>query len=129
MHSREHTVMEAIPGMSEHVIWMDMDVDTAIRMAMVMVMAMDVGMDMGTVMDMDMSMESVMVTVMESASLGTKIIAPITELCIPGVTNPDADELVSPCRPCNQDKQHTNHQHNHNLQDLWRSSRCRCPQP
>ena len=73
MHSSEHTVMEAIPGMSEHVIWMDMDVDTAIRMAMVMVMAMDVGMDMGTDMDMDMCMESVMVTVMESALLGTEL--------------------------------------------------------
>ena len=73
MHSREHTEMEGITGMSEHAMGMDMDVDTAMRKAMVMVMAMDVGMDMGTVMDMDMSMESVMVTVMESASLGTEL--------------------------------------------------------
>ena len=73
MHSREHTEMEGITGMSEHAMGMDMDVDTAIRMAIVMVMAMDVGMDMGTDIDMDMCMESVMVTVMESASLGTEL--------------------------------------------------------
>ena len=82
--------MEVITGMSEHVmgIDMDMDMDTAMLMIVVMVMVMD--------MDMVMCMKSMMVMVMESASLGTKIIAPITELCIPGGTIPDADELVSP---------------------------------
>ena len=115
--------MEVITGMSEKIeVDMGMDMDMVMQMVMVMVMVMD--------MDMDMCMESMMVMVMDSASLGTKIIAPITELCIPGGTIPDADELVSPCRPCHQDKQHTNHKHNHNhYQQFWRSSRCRCPQP
>ena len=98
---------------------MDMDMDMVMQMVMVMVMDMD----------MDMCMETMMVMVMESASLGTKIIAPITQLCIPGGTIPDADELVSPCRPCNQDQQHTNHKPNHNHDQFWRRSRCRCPQP
>ena len=86
MHISEHTEMEVIPGMLGNVVGMDMDMDTA--MLMIMVMVMD--------KDMDMCTESMMVMVMESASLGTKIIAPITELCIPGGTIPDADELVSP---------------------------------
>ena len=86
LHSSEHSVKEVITGLSEYVMGMDMDMDTA--MLMIMVMVMD--------MDMDMCMESMMVMVMDSASLGTKIIAPITELCIPGGTIPDADELVSP---------------------------------
>ena len=90
--------MELITRLSEYVMGMDMDMDTAMLMIMVM----------GTDKDMDMCTESMMVMVMESASLGTKIIAPITELCIPGGTIPDADELVSPCRPCNQDKHHNN---------------------
>ena len=98
--------MEVIPGMSEHAMGMDMDMDmdTAMLMIVVMVMVMD--------MDMVMCMKSMMVMVMESASLGTKIIAPITELCIPWGTIPDADELVSLCRPFDQHKHHTNHQHN-----------------
>ena len=63
MHSREHTEMEGITGLSEYVMGMDMDMDTA--MLMIMVMVMD--------KDMDMCTESMMVMVMESASLGTKL--------------------------------------------------------
>jgi len=120
MHSSEHTVMEVITGMSEK-IEVDMGMDMDMVMQMVMVMVMD--------MDMDMCMETMMVMVMESASLGTKIIAPITQLCIPGGTIPDADELVSPCRPCDQDQQHTNYHYHNNRKHPWCSSRCRCPQP
>ena len=78
--------MEVIPGMLGNVVGMDMDMDTAMLMIMVM----------GTDKDMDMCTESMMAMVMDSASLGTKIIVPITELCIPWGTIPDADELVSP---------------------------------
>ena len=63
MHSSEHTVMEGITGLSEYVMGMDMDMDTAMLMIMVM----------GTDKDMDMCTESMMVMVMDSASLGTKL--------------------------------------------------------
>ena len=68
MHSREHTVMEGIMGMSGKVgMDMGMDMDMVMQMVMVMVMVMVMG------MDMDMCMETMTVMVMESASLGTKL--------------------------------------------------------
>ena len=64
MHSRERTVMEVIPGMSEKIgVDMGMDMDMVMQMVMVMVMGMD----------MVMCTETMMVMIMESASLGTKL--------------------------------------------------------
>ena len=59
MHSRERTVMEVIPGMSEKIgVDMGMDMDMVMQMVMVMVMGMD----------MVMCTETMMVMIMESAS-------------------------------------------------------------
>jgi len=85
MHSREHTVMEGIMGMSGKVgMDMGMDRDMVMRMVMVMVMVMDMDMGMDRGINTAMGMEMVMAMVMESASLGTKLHCPHDRELHPG---------------------------------------------